>query len=272
MPISVRDLYNQICDCVLEPSALTGDVLTDDQFIEIVNQVISQFLELGPYIKPLNKQLVQGQRIYESPGPMSVVKNLAVDQIAIPMNSGWYWDQSDAYWENVPEGEPQEWRQDQLEVQGYEMRPAPSWNGYSVSVTGVFYGTFSATSGVVDLDIECDPTAITGLLGTISECDYGDVYVDCAGGMFGTIASMEVDSLNATEFSIVAPQYTITSLDDYIPDVSQIFLPYLRILLMRVIFSNDAETKSVNASRYYTSRTQECTNVLASITQERTGN
>lgn len=271
MAISVRELYNQICDGLLEPGALTGDVFSDADFINTVNQVVSQFLELGAYIKPLINKTIQDQRIYESPGPTSVTKNVAVDESGITMNSGFYWDQSDAYWQNNPSGNPQEWKSDRLEVQGLEVRPAPDWTGFDVAVSASLYGVISATSGAVyGFDIDCDPLAVSGLLGTISECDYGSVYVDCAGPMLGTIADMQVSELNITHFDIVAPQYTITSLDDYIPDIAESFLPYLRLATMRILSNNDAETKSVNGSKYYTSRTQEGAALISSITEEST--
>ena len=270
MAISVRELYEQICDCVLEPTALTGQTITDSQFMSALNQVLSDFLQLGGYIKPLINQAELGVRIYESPGPSTVIKNLAVDETGIPMNSGFYWDQSDASWQNATPGTPQEWRQDQLEEQGFEVRPAPAWTGWDVAVSGSgMYGQISSTSGGVGFDIECDPAAVGGLLGTISECDYGSAYVDCAGPMFGVISSMQVSELNMTQFSICSTQYTVTDLDQWIPDIDSSFIPLLRIGIARIISENNAETKSLNADRYYSGRILEGVGLLKSITEER---
>lgn len=270
MPISVRDLYEQICDCVLEPGELTGEAITDDQFISALNQTIIDFLQLGGYIKPLINQAELGVRIYQSPGPDTIIKNLAVDETGIPMNSGFYWDQSDAYWQNNGPGTPQEWRQDQLDVQGFEVRPAPAWTGWEIEILGSgLYGQLSETSSPMGFDIECDPVFADGFLGTISECDFGDVYADCAGGMFGIISDMQVSELNMTQFSICSPAYTISSLDDYIPDISDSFIPYLRLNLMRVISNNDSETKSVNAGKYYAGRVMEGVQLLKAVTEER---
>jgi hypothetical protein len=270
MPISVRALYEQICDCVLEPGELTGQTLTDAQFLAALNQVLTDFLQLGPYIKPLINQAELGVRIYESPGPSTVIKNLASDESGIPMNSGFYWDQSDAYWQNSEPGTPQEWRQDQLEEQGFEVRPAPAWNGWEIEVdTPGLYGQISDTHDSLGLEIECDPVATDGFLGTISECDYGDVYVDCAGAMYGTIAKMEISELNFTQFSICSTQYTVTSLDDYIPDIDKSFTPYLRMAIMRIVSENNAETKSVNSDRYYSARIMEGVQLVKAITEEK---
>ena len=270
MAISVRELYEQICDCVLEPTTLTGQTITDEQFMSALNQVLSDFLQLGGYIKPLINQAELGVRIYESPGPSTVIKNLAVDESGIPMNSGFYWDQSDAYWQNSQPGTPQEWRQDQLEIQGCEVRPAPAWTGWEIAVSGSgLYGQISDTSTPLGLDIDCDPVYPNGFLGTISACDYGSVYVDCAGPMFGTIANMQVSELNITQFSILSTQYTITDLDQWIPDIDDSFSPFLRLGIMRVISENNAETKSVNSDRYYSGRTLEGIEFIKSISEER---
>ncbi len=270
MAISVRELYEQICDCVLEPTTLTGQTITDSQFMSALNQVLSDFLQLGGYIKPLINQAELGVRIYDSPGPSTVIKNLAVDETGVPMNSGFYWDQSDAYWQNSEPGTPQEWRQDQLEVQGCEVRPAPAWTGWDIAVSGSgLYGQIASTSDSLGLDIECDPVATNGLLGTISECDYGNVYVDCAGPMFGIIGDMQVSELNITQFSVCSTQYTVTDLDQWIPDIDKSFMPFLRIGIMRIVSENNAETKSVNGDRYYSGRIMEGAALLKSLTEER---
>jgi len=236
MPISVRGLYTQICDCLLEPIQLSGDTLTDDQFIAAVNEVLSEFLSLGTYVKPMISQTLTGVRVYPSPGPSSVIKNLAVDEAGIPMNSGFYWDQSDAYWQNKPTGNPNEWRQDQLEEQGFEIRPAPGWEGYEIEIDGIgMYGVISNTSFEINGEsLECDPLAIGGLLGTISSDDYGSIYADVAGPMLGTISEIMPSNGNITQFSVTAPEYVVTSLDDYIADVSDLLEPYLRLNLMRM--------------------------------------
>ena len=270
MAISVRELYEQICDCVLEPTALTGQTITDSQFMSALNQVLSDFLQLGGYIKPLINQAELGVRIYESPGPSTVIKNLAVAETGIPMNSGFYWDQSDAYWQNSEPGTPQEWRQDQLEEQGLEVRPAPAWTGWDIEVSGAgLYGQISSTSGSMGLDTECDPAAVGGLLGTISECDYGSVYVDCAGPMFGVISSMQVSDSNITQFSICSTQYTIDDIDQWIPDIDPSFAPFIRMGIMRIISESNSETKSLNADRYYSNRILEGASLIKSITEER---
>jgi len=270
MAISVRDLYEQICDCVLEPVTLTGQTITDSQFLSALNQVLSDFLQLGGYIKPLINQAELGVRIYESPGPSTVIKNLAVDEAGVPMNSGFYWDQSDAYWQNSEPGTPQEWRQDQLEVQGCEVRPAPAWTGWDIAISGSgLYGQISSTSDSLGLDIECDPAAVSGLLGTISECDYGSVYVDCAGPMFGIISDMQVSELNITQFSVCSTQYVIDDLNQWIPDIDASFMPFIRIGIMRIISENNAETKSINADRYYGGRIMEGVELLKSVSEER---
>lgn len=270
MPISIRSLYSQICDCVLEPSALSGDTITDEQFLSAVNQVVNQFLELGPYVKPLVSETLMGVRIYASPGPTTVIKNLAVDEVGIPMNSGFYWDQSDAYWQNRPTGNPKEWRQDQLEEQGFEVRPAPSWNGYEVEVDGIgFYGTISSVSLAVNGEtIECDPLYSDGLLGTISSDDYGSIYSDVSSMMLGTISSLDVSAMNITQFSVTAPDYTVTSIDQYIPDISESFMPYLRLAIMKIASDSNAETKSVNGSRYYSARCLEGAALIGAMGDE----
>lgn len=271
MPISVRSLYSQVCDSLLEPGGLTGETVTDEQFLQILNQCLSEFLQLGPYVKPLINPTELGVRIYESPGPATVIKNLAVDETGITMNSGFYWDQSDASWQNNGPGTPQEFRQDQLDNQQFEVRPSPAWNGWQLETSGIgLYGQISTTSNLAsDFNIEADERQSQGLLGTISECDYGNVYADPATIFFGVVSGMEVSDLNITQFSILDQTQPIESLGEYIQDISDLFVPYLRLNIMRQIANTNSESKSTNASKYLSARCEEGVAIIKSITDEK---
>lgn len=269
MAISVRTLYEQICDGILEPEALTGDVMTDDDFIALVNQTISDFMGLGLYGRWSIVQTLLGVRKYEDLNPVTIEKEILVDQSSMQMNSGFYWDKSDAQWQNQPPGEPQEWRQDQSDANHFEIRPSPCWTGQDIELpTNGYYGTLSSTSNVNGLNINYDPQ-LPSMYGTISECDFGEVYCDFNAPMFGTIARIEYAPTNIACFNIQTQEPFITSLDDYIPFVSPIFTPYFRIDLLRRIASNNSETKSSQIVKYYSSRTEECIGLVKTIAEER---
>jgi len=270
MPISVRQIYDEVCDSLLEPGGLTGGTVTEDQFLSLLNESVIEFIEYGCYAHLCCMQAELGVRVYNEPMSVSTVKQLAAAEVAIPMNSGFYWDKSNASWQNDTPGTPSEWRQDQLDQQQVEVRPAPAWTGYEVEfpING-YYGVPS--SWVANTyDIAVDPSfASTGLIGTIAECDYGAVYVDFTAPMFGIIATAVPSQLNITEFAIIDAPYTINRLDQYIADINPTFKSYLKMLVLVKIHSGDCESKSLALAKYYEARTDECESLIGSICSEK---
>lgn len=269
MAISVRALYEQICDGILEPGELTGDVLTDADFLALLNQTISDFMALGLYGRWSIIQTLLGVRKYEDLNPVIVEKEVLVDQYSLNRNSGFYWDKSDAAWQNQPPGNPQEFREDQVEANQFEIRPSPCWTGEEITLPAIgYYGTLSQTSGSNGLSIDYDPE-VPSMYGTISECDQGSVYADYSGAMFGIISRMEYSPTNITCFNIQSQQPFITSIDDYIPFVSSIFQAYFRMDILRRIAETNSESKSQMISKYYSSRVQEGKSLVTAISDER---
>lgn len=269
MGISVRDIYDQVCDGILEPGGLTGDVLSDSDFITLLNQTISDFMGLGLYGRWSIIQTMMGVRKYTDLNPVIIQKQVMVDESAITMNSGFYWDKSDAAWQNQPTGNPQEWRQDQLSPNQFEIRPAPSWTGQEIEFPGIgYYGTLSQTSNVNGLNINYDPENPL-MYGTISECDYGELYVDFSAPMLGVISTINYAPTNLACYNLQSQYPQIESLDDFIPFISEIFIPYVKIDILRRISSNNSETKSTQIFKYYSARTDEGISLIKTIAEER---
>jgi len=265
MPISVQQIYTEVCDSLLEPGGLTGKTLTDGRFFELLNEAVVELIGYGSYAKLCCMQTELGVRVYNEPLRVSNVNQLAVAETALPMNSGFYWDKSSAGWQNESPGEPSEWRQDQLDQQRVEIRPSPAWTGYEVEFPGIgFYGVASQwTAGTYD--IEVDPAYASGLIGTISECDYGAVYVEFTSPMFGVISAAVPSQLNITEFAAITPDYAINSLDQFIPDINPSFAPYLKMLVLNGVHAGDSESKSLALAKYYQTRTDEGESLIGAI-------
>ncbi len=265
MAISVRKLYEEVCDVLLEPSALTGDTVSVDEFLDILNDSLRDFLQSSEcYKKICHIPIVAGLRVYNELYFVNQPTNVYADEENIYRSSGTYWDNSDYRWQLDPNGTPSEWRNDQVQEDQIEIRPAPSWSGNTVSCPSGLYGTISSTSGVVDFDI----TTTAPLYGTIASAYTGDVYLDTVSPGFGTISAMTCSATNITQIFTYTFDKEITSLDDYVPDIQDSFKPYVKFMVLSRIFGMDGEVKNTTLQKYYLNRSQEAIRLLRAVAQE----
>jgi hypothetical protein len=265
MAISVRKLYQEVCDVLLEPSALTGDTVSNDDFLDILNDSLRDFLQSSECYKKIDHNLlVAGTRVYENDYFVNQPTHLYADEDNLYRSSGNYWDNSDYRWQLDPNGIPAEWRNDQVQENQVEIRPAPSWSGNSVTCSTGLYGTISSVSGVVDFDI----TVSAPLYGTISSTYTGPVYTDVTSPMAGTIAALLCSATNLTQIFTYTLEREITSLDDYIPDIQDTFKPYIKFMILSRIFGMDGEVKNTTLQKYYLNRSQEAVRILRAVAQE----
>lgn len=265
MGIPVSRVYVDVCNALLEPGGLTGETIPISIFFDILNDSIRDLFECSAcYRKIFNIVSQEGVRVYRHDYFINQPMTVTMDENTIFQGSGNYWDASDYRWQQLGPGIPQEWRTDELEEDQIEVRPAPAWDGYQVSIPSGFYGTFSQTSNPITFDISVDP-AVTGFYGTTSSAEYGSVYVEFAAPMFGVPASIVESTLNITEF----PSYTqfsdVQSLNDYIPDFPLSFTPYVVFATLSRIRAMDGELKDTNLSNYYKKRVDELVQLLRSI-------
>lgn len=266
MAISVRQVYKEVCDVLLEPTALTGSTVTDTVFLEILNDCLRDFMQASECFKKINHiQLVAGTSVYNEAYFINQPAFLYADEENIYRSSGNYWDNSDYRWQLDGSGTPQEWRNDQLQEDQVQVRPAPSWTGNTVSCAAGLYGTISAIPASVDFTIT-SPTS--PLYGTISTAYTGPVYLDTTAPLYGTVASMTCSATNLSQIFTYTFDSEITSLDAYIPDIPDSFQPYVKFMTLSRIFGMDGETKNPNLQKYYLNRAQEAVRILRAVSQE----
>lgn len=268
MAISVRSVYLDVCDTLLEPGGLTGDTVTDTDFLRLLNDAIRNIFQASSCILRINNIIESmDTRVYTHPYYINQVICALSDESNIQQGSGNYWDNSDYRWQQAGPGTPQEWRTDQLPEDQIEIRPAPAWNGYQVEIPGGFYGTFSESDSAATFDISYDP-ASSGMYGTIGATDLGSVYVEFSSPMYGIPADIVESTLNITEIATYTMDFEITSLDDYIPDLPNSFQPYVKFSVLSGIFAMDGEVKNENLTKYYKQRTNELFGILRSVSGE----
>jgi hypothetical protein len=265
MPISVRQVYTEVCDLLLEPTALTGETVTNDDFLEILNDALRDFMQASECFKKINHtQLVAGTRVYNDAYFVNQPNVLFADESNIYRSSGNYWDNSDYRWQQAGNGTPMEWRNDQVQEHQVEIRPAPSWTGDTVTCAAGLYGTISSTSSAVDFDI----TTTAPLYGTIASAYSGPVYLDTTYSFFGTAANIIGSTNNLSEIFTYTFDSEITSIDSYIPDIPDSFQPYVKFMILSRIFGMDGEVKNTTLQKYYLNRAQEAVRLLRAVSQE----
>jgi hypothetical protein len=268
VPISVREIYDEICNGLLEPGGLTGQVVTDDDFLRLLNDALRNILQSSACFLKINNIPAQlGVRIYDHAYYINQPTVVLSDESNIYQGSGNYWDNSDYRWQQAGPGTPQEWRIDQLQEDQIEVRPAPAWNGYSPSMYAGFYGTFSNTSSATTFDISYDPASV-GMYGTISKTDLGDVYTEFVSPMYGIISDIQESTLNISEITTYTFDAEIDSIDSYIQDLPMSFKPYVKFMTLSMIYSMDGESKNDSLSKYYKQRANELMGLLRSVSSE----
>jgi len=266
--ISVRSVYNDVCNSILEPGGLTGEVLTDAEFLRILNDSLRNIFESSAcFLKIIAIPESLGVRLYDYNYLVNQICVALSDEYNIHEGAGNYWDNSDYRWQQAGPGTPQEWRTDQLDGDQLEIRPAPAWNGYEVEYTEPFYGTFSESASPVTFDIDYDPTS-SGMYGTISKTDLGSVYVEFTAPMYGTVANITENTLNISLLSSYTLENEIETLDEYIPDLPDMFEPYVKFAVLASVYAIDGETKNETLTKYYKKRTDELFGILRSVSGE----
>jgi hypothetical protein len=267
--ISVRKIYTDVCDSILEPGQLTGQTLTDSQFLLLLNDTLRVIFQASScFCKLINVETYLGVRLYDHPNFVNEISLAQCDESTINQGSGNYWDNSDYRWQQDGPGTPQEWRSDQILDNKIEIRPAPAWTGYTptLPVNGLL-GTLSETSAAVTFDIDYDPASL-GMYGTISKTDLGAVYTEFTAPMFGVIGTISEATLNITEMAVYTLQDEIEDLDAYIPDLPESFAPYVKFGVLSYIYAMDGECKNENLSKYYKKRLEELISLLGLVDGE----
>lgn len=268
MAIKVQDLYNQICIEICEPGGVQLGIITQSDIYNYINQTVKEWI----YSSGLYKQLFiipvsAGVSVYDQPQFSVGASNAWFNDETIFDSSGYIWDQTDDTWRLDGDGNPSEWREDSVGVLRLQLRPSPATTGAVVQTdTTGWYGTFSSSTATV-VQFACDISA-SGVYGTIGECDSGDVFVDCPGGLFGIPGDIQVSTGNLMAATLNDQYYSIDSLNQYIDVIPNSFEFFILAGVLSRLYAMDGEMKNPEMSKYWTARYKEGINMARAIAGE----
>lgn len=260
--MKVQDIYDDVCNALLEPNGLVLGMVTEDDFLRFYGEVYQDFLQGAGIIKKLaNVVTVSGTSIYEKPEYAMEAEEAAYDRNYLHREDAFTLDALSASWKNQS-GPPRRWHEDRLEVRHFEIQPVPARSGYSVTMAASLYGTISAKSLPVDFDVSVS-APLYGVIGGFS----GPIYLEAGAWGLGTIADLVPDSLNVTLTATVKPLGIAWTLNDFIEAIPNSFAIYLKWGVLQTIFSMDGETKDEQRAAYCSARFQEGINLSQAISQ-----
>lgn len=257
MPVQWSEIYDTVCEILLEPSGLQLGLLTDAQFLQIAGEILTEFLALTGIVKKIFNMPAQvGIPTYSEPSQLGELECVNVGQSYCYRTSGYFLDNNDPNWASF-NGSPEDWREDELSPQTLQIVPAPNVIGDQVVIPAGqgAYGTVSATSNAVDFDLK--PDLGQQGYGTISACG-GAPYVEAINPGYGVLSAMVASTNNVQMIGSALP-YNITDLTlfDYVEGVPDSFAPYLKYGILARIFDSDSELRDELKAKYCRTRYRE---------------
>lgn len=261
MPTQWQSVYNDVCNVLLEPNGLTLGLITDAQFLQFASEVLPDFLVKSGISKnlfciPLDFQ----QTTYPLPDGLSESLSAMVDQRHIWRSAGQPLDTFDPAWRSRV-GNPEAWREDDLPAKTIEISPAPDWYGMQVDVFPAGVASVpSATSNANDFDI----VPVNSGYGTISAVD-GNPFTAVNNPGYGVVSRMVPSADNLEIMGLNGPSAAnVWSLAQYIEQVPDPAVPYLKYGILSKIFASDSEHKDTQKAAYCAARYQEGVSALSS--------
>jgi hypothetical protein len=263
---TVRDVYDRVTAVLLEPSGLTLELYTDDQFLEDVWQVVGDFVQrTGMFRSLINLVVTSGTASVGYPDYAMDVQECFLDDRFLRRESGLSLDNLQRQWRTATSNRPERWHEDRLPVKTVQLQPIPSHAGYTVTMTAAFYGTFSSTAGAATFDIKTSAP----FYGTIASYA-GPIFLEVPGRMLGTVSDMVSSAMNATLLSTMKPAQDAFAMDDQIDFVPDSFISYIAYGVLAKVFSRDGETRDVARQKYAEARWAEGLNLGKAISDEAT--
>jgi hypothetical protein len=263
----VNDVYVETCNILLEDGGLTLEILTESEFLSLFTNVIQDWCQATSLVKVIvNLPVVAGTSQYTVPDYAMQVQEVFYSEQYINRETAGSLDHLRRNWKSESSATIQDWHEDRLPSKGVQVRPNPSLDGYTVAVAAAFYGTISVCATNVNVRFLCP----AGLYGTISSYASA-VYVESAGPMFGTIASLTPSTKNLKLVATAKPFRKTWALTDYIEVVPDSFVHYLKYGILAAVFSSDGEMKDDLRARYCQSRWEEGVGLASAVSQEGIG-
>ena len=127
--MTVRDLYNEFCDDVFEPQQLRLGVVTDEQFLSVLNTVLVDFSkDCCPYVDLYTQQVLQAQSAYPIPDKLMRADDAFLAGVYVEQTNTQALSNAIPNWRNE-QGLPRLWHGDQLPPKTMELAPIPDYSG-----------------------------------------------------------------------------------------------------------------------------------------------
>ena len=260
---TVQDVYQSICDVLLEPSGLTSGIYTEAQFLDDFREVLWDLLQQTCLVKALLALAVtSGTSEMSIPDCALSVEDAVYDARYLHYATALEMDNLIAGWRSTT-GLPKRYHEDRLPPDTLGLVPTPNVTGGSIAWASPLYGTLSSTAGATDFDFEYS----AALSGTIAGFT-GPVFIETIVPLYGTISELVPSNKNLTLLAPVKPllqSYTLTDRIEILPDS---FLPYLKYGILALVFGRDGETRDPLRQNYCASRYQEGINLGQAISLE----
>jgi hypothetical protein len=250
---TVRDVYDRVCDVLLEPNGLITGVYTEAQFLLDVWVVVGDFVQRTGMVRSLiNLPVTSGTASVGYPDYAMDVQEAFYDDRFLRRESGLSLDNLQRQWRTETTARPERWHEDRLPVKTVQLQPIPNRDGYTVTMTAPFYGTFSSTASPVTFDV----VALVPFYGVISSFT-GPIFLETPNRMLGTVADLVSSALNVTLLATMKPALDAFVLDDEIDFVPESFIPYIAFGVLAKVFSRDGETRDAARQKYTEARFSE---------------
>lgn len=265
---TIRSIYDRTFRTILERGGTRLGLLSEAQFLEYYTATIQDFLQSTGMIRKLHVQIADlGTMRYELPEWA-----MSVDQVAYDEEFLWR-TTLDSLQSGRPEyltsnQSPDSWRSDNMEMDEYEIAPAPKIQGPEVEVDPITggYGTLrepSSSAGDITIDTEDQG------YGIVRGDGYGSMYFEADGPAFGVIRGMVLSEGNIT--SVVKANIfkrEDLSLDDPVELVPDCMVTYLCHGVLARVFESDGELLDKFRAKYFATRYQEGKNLVAAILKD----
>ena len=234
---TARQVYDVVCWHLWEDNGLTLGIVTVQQFLDLLNLAIVDFLREGCPVWLIDtQQLFAGQPQYTVPDEMMRVDEAFLGGVYMEMTHASSLPTGSRGWRIEP-GIPVAWHADELPIKLVEISPPPAFNGETISGPNE-PGPPHAQQGSFD----------------ITDLSSGVIPPDQHGGL-----------------TLVGPRMAtpVTDLGDEIPLLDDDFaLAYLWAGVLRRLYSSDNELKDLARAEWCQAQFSEGISVLKQIGSE----
>lgn len=247
---AIRELYNSVCEIMLEPGGFHLGILTDAEFLGYYKSTMEDFLGRTGMIKGIIfLQQFAGVSQYEMPSWICDPIYMFSDGAQLRSDFEGSIAQEDRYWQSKI-GQPRSWRADKLPDSFFSVYPAPAINTPFTPVTG--------TNGVIAAWVPGgDLSQNQAFIGTMVQASQVGTFTT-PGDFFGTGQPLTLASRG--DLAAIGTLMLFTEdvdLDDPIEHLDDDWLPIIKFGILQRIFMTDGETRDMLRERWAWSRYEE---------------